>query len=151
MGLSARAAAFLERAKWETMPFTEKDIRAAFIAVHAPVYQPLIDFQLNYSGLVFYAGLAPIKYTLLFQQPAPRYLPATTGIDFHESEEDSPKYFYTCADTLWQQTFSLDEEGVYYEDYEPVASSFEKRIEQEAVWHEMQYRSELKIVFRDNR
>lgn len=116
----------------------EAVIRKIFAESNAPVFEPLIQFQLAYGGYSFYAGLAPIRFSLLHGAggyPASNY---TAFIDFEENDAGIPKYYFNCASTNYQMQFFLDEQGQYYEDYEVKASSFGKTIEHLALWAEMQ-------------
>ena len=45
--------------------------------------------------------------------------------------------------------FFLDENGIYYEDYEAKASSFAKTVEHLALWEEMRNRKDFELLFRD--
>jgi hypothetical protein len=44
--------------------------------------------------------------------------------------------------------FTLDEQGIYYEDYQPKSSSFDKVIEGLALWKEVELKTGYDIVFR---
>lgn len=149
MVLSKRASYFLEKSKREHLSLTEKEIRQTFIYNDAPIFEPLIDFQLAFGGYIFYAGLAPIKFSLLKGVGGfPKYR-NNAIIEFEESEFSSPKYFFDCATTNYQMQSFLDEQGVYYEDYEATASSFGKTVEHLALWDEMREQNNFELVFRD--
>lgn len=128
---------------------SENEIRSFFVANEAPIFEPLIKFQFNYGGYVFTAGLEPIKFSLLKGLGGWPKKNRTCNIDFEESEEDYPKYFFDCASTNYQMQFFLDENGIYYEDFEPKASCFDKLIEHLALWDEIGKNDELEVVFRD--
>lgn len=149
MTLSKRASNFLKRSKRETLLLTEKEIRQTFIYNDLPIFEPLVDFQLAFGGYIFYAGLEPIKFSLLKGVGGyPKYN-NTAVIEFEESEFSSPKYFFDCATTNYQMQFFLDEQGVYYEDYEATASSFGKTVEHLALWDELRMREDFELIFRD--
>jgi hypothetical protein len=149
MTLSKRASDFLQKSKRETLLLTEKEIRQTFIDNDAPIFEPLVDFQQAFGGYIFDAGLAPIKFSLLKGEGGyPKYSNTAT-IEFEESEFSSPKYFFDCATTNYQMQFFLDEQGVYYEDYEAKASSFSKTVEHLALWDEMRIREDFELIFRN--
>lgn len=149
MMLSKRASDFLNKSKREPLSLTEKEIRQTFIDNDAPIFEPLVDFQLAFGGYIFYAVLAPIKFSLLKGVGGyPKYS-NTAIIEFEESEFSSPKFFFNCATTNYQMQFFLDEQGVYYEDYEVTASSFGKTVEHLALWDEMRMREDFELIFRD--
>lgn len=75
----------------------------------------------------------------------------TSIIEFEESGLPQPKYYFDCGNTNYQMQFYLDEQGVYYEDYEAKASSFEKLIEHLALWNEICRKTDYKVLFRKKR
>jgi hypothetical protein len=85
MELSKRALDFLQQSERELSKLTEQDILDAFSANDAPIFKPLIDFQLKYGGYIFYAGLAPIKFSLLQGQGG---FPNQTKTSIIQFEED---------------------------------------------------------------
>lgn len=149
MTLSKRASDFLQKSKRETLLLTEKEIRQTFIDNGAPIFEPLIDFQQSFGGYIFYAGLAPIKFSLLKGMGGYPTHSNTAIVEFEESEFSSPKYFFDCATTNYQMQFFLDEQGVYYEDYEGKASSFSKTVEHLALWDEMRSRDNFELIFQN--
>lgn len=151
MELSKRAFDFLQRSERHPYQLTEADIRQVFIANDAPVFEPLIDFQQRYGGYVFYAGLAPIKFGLLKGQGGYPQSSNTAIIEFERSEFEVPVYFFDCATTNYQMQFFLDEQGIYYEDFEATASSFDKTVEHLALWDEMNLQKDYELVFRNRR
>lgn len=149
--LSIRAKNFL--ANQERFPSTviREEIIESFIANNAPIFEPLIEFQQKYSGYEFMAGLEPIHFGLL---QGDRGYPARTGtaiVEFSESDTGTAKYQFVCATSLYQMDFTLDEHGRYYEDYEIVASSFDKTIEHLAIWDELKKKEGFKIFLRNGK
>ena len=149
MALSKRALDFLHQSVREIPELTEQDIRDAFSANNAPVFDPLIAFQLQYDGYIFYAGLEPIKFNLLQGVGGYPKITNTSIIEFEETNTISPKYHFVCAMTNYQMQFTLDEQGIYYEDYHPKASSFVKVVEDLALWKEMELKTGYDIIFRE--
>ena len=151
MTLSKRASDFLQKSKRETSLLTDDDIRQIFIANNAPIFEPLVNFQIAFGGYIFHAGLAPIKFSLLKGEGGFPKSSNTAIVEFEESGLTSPKYFFDCATTNYQMQFFLDEQGVYYEDYEAKACSFDKTVEHLALWDEMRLGGDYELVFRDRR
>ena len=151
MTLSERASNFLQKSKREISILTEAEIRQAFFDNDAPVFEPLIDFQQTFGGYIFYAGLAPIKFSLLKGEGGYPNTSGTAIVEFEKSEFPSPNYFFDCATTNYQMQFFLDEQGIYYEDYEAKASNFGKTVEHLALWDEMRLREDFELIFRDRR
>lgn len=151
MALSKRASVFLQKSERHPYQLTEAAIRQTFIANDAPVFEPLIDFQQRYGGYVFYAGLAPIKFNLLKGQGGYPQSSNTAIIEFERSEFEVPAYFFDIAITDYQMQFFLDEQGIYYEDFEAKASSFGKTVEHLALWDEIRLREDYELIFRNRR
>jgi hypothetical protein len=151
MTFSKRASDFLNKSKRETYLLTESDIRKVFVANDAPIFDPLIDFQLRFGGYIFSAGLEPIKFSLLKGEGGYPEANYTAIIDFQKSNLESPNFFFDCASTNYQMQFFLDENGVYYEDYEAKASSFNKTVEHLALWNEIRLRDGYEVICRNRR
>lgn len=148
--LSNRAKLFLEKHERLLTTTNRDDIIESFKINNAPVFEPLIEFQQKYSGYEFMAGLTPVYFTLLHGDGGfPRT--NTAEIDFYESDCDSAKYQFVCAQTEYQMNFTLDEFGRYYEDGEIIASNFGKTIEHLALWNEFKKKENFKIFIRDQR
>lgn len=151
MELSKRASDFLQQSEREIPELSEQDIRDAFSVNDAPIFEPLIAFQLQYGGYIFYAGLEPIKFSLLQGEGGYPKRTNTSIVEFEETNTISPKYHFVCAMTNYQMQFSLDEKGIYYEDYQPKASSFNKVIEELAIWKEIDLKNDYEIVLREHK
>ena len=142
MLLTERAKKFLNRQEYRADAVkSEELIRQAFNKIGKAPVQALIDFQLNYGGLMIYAGLEPICFGILHGDMVRGdfYEPERIIHDFihYPPDEDSPLDHLTCADTLYQELFTLDFEGKYYEGYTLVATRFEHQIEDLAVFDEI--------------
>ena len=151
MSLSQRASDFLRKSERTISLLTESEIRQAFEDNHAPIFEPLIEFQQRFGGYTFYAGLAPIKFSLLKGDGGYPKSSRTAIVEFELSERSLPQYFFDCASTDYQMQFFLDEEGVYYEDYKAVASEFEKVVEQWALWEEINRREDFQVIYDNQR
>jgi hypothetical protein len=149
MTLSTRALDFLRKSEREDSQLPASEIREIFNYNNAPIFEPLIEFQQKFGGFIFYAALAPIKFSLVKGEGGYPKSSKTAIVEFEESGSSSPKYFFDCATTLYQMQFFLDENGIYYEDYEAKASSFDKTVEHLALWDEVGNRKDFELLFRD--
>lgn len=149
MILSKRASEFLQKSERENPQLADSEIRAIFNNNSAPIFEPLIDFQKKFGGFIFYAVLAPIKFSLIKGEGGYPKSNNTGIIEFENSESSSSKYYFDCADTFYQMQFFLDENGIYYEDYEAKASSFDKAVEHLALWNEIRNLNDFELLFRD--
>jgi hypothetical protein len=132
--LSKRAQEFLDKSERDTFPITREEIISIFKENNAPIFEPLIDFQLNYGGYTFYAGLVSIRFTLFQGDGGYPERSNTAVIEFDEPLTQFSNYHFYCAITDYQSRFTLDEYGRYYEEFEPLAESFSKLIEQLSIW-----------------
>ncbi|MGG4495880.1 hypothetical protein [Brevibacillus reuszeri] len=146
MGLSNRANRFLANAKWKNSVHDEKDIRHAFEAVKLIPTEKLIDFQKRYGGLTIYAYLEPIVYGILHQAPSRGAFANETGLIITEPEDDIVVRHFACADTLYQETFTIDEDGRYYEGFELKCNHFETHVESMAMLEQVK-KGKWKIVY----
>lgn len=135
MNLSPRAEAFLRNMERDFVPLTEEQIRTAFVANDAPAFQPLIDFERSYGGYRDHIGMEPVTFRLLKGLGGLPIRPETSIIEFEHRQDAKPSYYFNCTLSDVPIEFCLDEEGIVYEDGRPVAASFEKFIEQRAIWH----------------
>jgi hypothetical protein len=142
MTFSKRALEILHLSERDSFLLTESEIRQTFALNNAPIFEPLIEFQKQFGGHTFYAGLAPIKFSLIKGSGGFPTSSQTAVVEFEESGTSEPQYYFNCATTKYQMQFSLDENGVYYEDYEATASSFQKVIEHLALWAEIRKRAD---------
>lgn len=140
MDLSTRALEYLRVSERDSVQLADDEIRQVFVFNQVPIFEPLIAFQKQFGGYTFYAGLAPIKFSLIKGIGGYPVLSQTAVIEFEESGQSEPHYFFDCASTSYQMQFFLDENGVYYEDYEASAENFGKVVEHLAIWDEIRKR-----------
>jgi hypothetical protein len=95
------------------------------------------------------AGLEPIHFGILQNDGGYPFRTGTALIDFSLSGIGTSKYLFVCATSQYQMEFTLDEYGRYYEDYEIIASSFEKMIEHLSIWDEVKKIADFKILLRN--
>jgi hypothetical protein len=148
---SSRAKIFLSNQERLSSTIIREDIIESFVANDAPVFEPLIEFQQKYSGYKFMAGLVPIHFGILQGDGGYPGRTGTAIVEFELSETDTSKYQFVCATSEYQMTFTLDEFGRYYEDYEIVASSFDKTIEHLAIWDELNKKEGFKIMLQNQK
>lgn len=93
----------------------------------------LIDFQKRFGGYVEYAYLEPIVFGILHKEPCRGEFKNWTALIVIEPEDDIIVQHFVCADTLYQETFSIDEQGYYYLGYTIQCYNFETHIEEVAI------------------
>ncbi|CAL2101702.1 protein of unknown function [Tenacibaculum sp. 190130A14a] len=120
MKLTERATDFLNEQEYRSDAVKSLDmIENAFSKIGIKPTQELIDFQLNYGGLTIYAGLEPICFGILHGEKVrgdfgyPDKI--INELIYHPAEDDIPNDHLTCADTRYQEYFTIDFDGKYYE------------------------------------
>ncbi|WP_088832268.1 hypothetical protein [Paenibacillus tyrfis] len=129
MALSNRAFKFLASSKWKDSVKDEKEIIHAFQAAKIMPTEQLIDFQKRFGGFTYFAYLEPIVYGILHKMPCRGSFVNENGLIAIEPEDDIVVRHFECADTLYQETFSIDEQGRYYEGFDLKCNHFETHIE----------------------
>ena len=105
----------------------EEVIRNAFERNQLMLTDALLDFQLQYAGYYHQHKGEVFIYGMLHEKST--YLPSL-DIDF---DDDNPQdVLHTCMDCLPSEMRALNKQGVFYNDYRPVAESFTKYLEQRA-------------------
>lgn len=146
--LSSRAQRFLNSLNREAKNLSEAQINETFLNAGLQNYDALLNFELNYSGYIFYAGLEPIKFKLIEGGGYP-FNSKMAIIDFEESETDDHKFDFYIAETNYQMRFTIDEDGRYYEEFDLMHSSFEKFLESHAIWDFCKNNKNYELVFRN--
>lgn len=142
MTLTDRATKFLNKQEFRSDAVKSLEvIIGAFIKIGVQPTQELIDFQLNFGGLTIYAGLEPICFGILHEEIARgnfgKYRKEVSKLIYHPPEYDLLIGHLACADTLYQECFTIDFEGNYYEGWELKASKFEVIVEDLAIFGEI--------------
>lgn len=142
MKLTERATDFLNEQEYRSDAVKSLDIiENAFSKIGIKATQELIDFQLNYGGLIIYAGLEPICFGILHGEKVrgdfgyPDKI--INELIYHAAKDDIPNDHLACADTRYQEYFTIDINGRYYEGWKLVATTFENLIEDLAVFEEI--------------
>jgi hypothetical protein len=130
--LSERAERYLKTKERNNNFCSRDDIINTFKLNNIPIYEPLIAFEERYSGYSFNVNEVPIKFGLINGGGFP-YNPKLATIDFEHSNSVDHKYDFICGLSEYPITFTLDENGRYYEDYSIEHSSFNKVIEELAI------------------
>lgn len=103
-----------------------------------PPFEPIIHFQIEYGGYATRYGLNRHIWGILHSQPDPDSFFLPDQIDHFEEDPDDD-YYITCANCHCSDHWFLDSKGALYWCFDPpVASSFEKRLEREAVFWNLQ-------------
>ena len=133
MALSNRALDYLAKCKWKDSVKDEKEILKAFEIEGVQPTSTLIDFQKRFGGYVEYAHIEPIAFGILHKAPCRGDFVNRKGLIIIEPEDDIVVRHFVCADTLYQETFSIDEQGRYYLGYEIQCNKFETHIEEATI------------------
>lgn len=142
MHLTTRATAYLQQQEWR--PAARPSSATLFEVFDREGLVPsaaVQAFQRDYAGLVVYAGLEPICFGLLHPHTSRPWFgpPRTTyELEVFPPEPGQPAYHFTCAATGYQEYFTLDEEGHYFEGWKMKATCFDGVIEDLAVFAELQ-------------
>lgn len=131
--LSTRAKEFLKTKERETRDQNRSEIAEVFLYNGIEAFEPLIDFEMNYSGYIFYVGLTPIEFKLLWGAGYP-FNSKTATLEFDPSEESDHRFDFVCARSDCPIAATLDEKGKYYEYLELQHESFDKAVEGWAIW-----------------
>lgn len=143
MSLSQRANKFLSQQEYRNDTVSEMEIiQEAFRKAGLEPTSKLIDFQLKYGGLMVYSGLEPICFGILhgensrgdFAFPEKKI----NELIYYPDWQDETKIQFNCADTRYQENFSLDRDGNYYEGGEVKATKFDFIIEDLSIFQELQ-------------
>jgi hypothetical protein len=131
VALSTRAERYLatlERVPAERDP---KRIRAALRDAGAPVLDLWVEFQRRFGGLIQLHGLNRLEWGLVHKKPHPlsRFAPNKVDLATREDVE-----FVGCCSCHMSDRWRLDARGrLYWSFPPPVASSFEKHLERDAL------------------
>lgn len=99
-------------------------------------FESILDFQIDFGGLIFKAGLEPVCWGVHHLTPRGEFNYGQEIIEFSHPDE-YPEFSLLCADTLCQIRWTIDKTGAIFEDFEILTSSFEKMIEDYALWDEL--------------
>jgi hypothetical protein len=128
--LSPQAQAFLARYPRHEATRDRQAIIQFFIDHQIPIFEPLIDFQSQFSGYTLFAGLEPIHYRLIQGEGGYPFSNRTAFVEFDEVREPDHQYLFAVATSQYPMYFEIDEFGRYYEDHICVAECFSAWIEQ---------------------
>lgn len=141
MPLTSRATDYLRQQEWRAdVRHTPEVLTAAFSQAGLVPSEPLLAFQRTYAGLVVYAALEPIYFGLLHPHVQKRWFASAQTsyqLDLQEPDAEITSYHFGCAMTGYQEYFTLDKEGGYYEGWKKHASSFDGLVEDLAVFAEI--------------
>jgi hypothetical protein len=141
MQLTTRAMAYLQQHEWRSAARPPADtLFEAFGREGLVPSTALQAFQRDYAGLVVYAGLEPICFGLLQPHTSRRWFGrsrTTYEVEVWPPEDEFPAHHFTCAATGYQEYFTLDEEGHYYEGWKRHATCFDGVIENLEVYSEL--------------
>lgn len=130
MNISKRAIDYMSKSEWTKSIKKEKDILRIFELQGMTPIQKLMDFQMNYGGFTYYAYLTPIVFSIIHKvESRGIFRKRNDRLTVIEPEDDITVRHFECADTLYQETFTIDEFGRYYEGFRLQCNNFETLIE----------------------
>ena len=148
MALSTRALNYLAKAEFKKSITDEKEIQAAFERKGIKATSELIRFQKQYGGFTYYVWREPIVFGILHPEKCRGDFRGCENELLIEEDEDTSKKHYTCADTLYQESFTITENGNYYEGcYNLTCLSFETQIESHSMYDFMDKDGQYKNVY----
>jgi hypothetical protein len=132
--LSERAKKYLATLQRESAVIDEAAIVAALHAQNLPIFQPVIQFQMDYGGYVERFGLVLFRWGLLHEKPDPDsfFAPNRLHFDFEDGE-----YYFTCANCHGSDHWTLDSQGRLAWCGYITSSSFEMKLERDAFGAEL--------------
>lgn len=129
MELSDRARAMLARSTRFPCPTSRDDIVHLIEQEQLPIFDTIVDFQQRFGGIEYRVGRNKDGFLL-------GILP--TWHDGINGFEEQGRYFFECAQhSSAQLRFFMDQDGVFYVDDFPLASTIETYIESDAIGDEM--------------
>ena len=149
LDLSPRAKTYLARLERASSTVDRQNILDSFIVNDAPIFEPLIAFQQNYSGYQLMVGHVPVTFGLLKGDGGYPVRTGTAIIDFELSELNTSEYLFSCAWSDIPFSWTLDEYGRFYEDYHITASSFDKVVESWAILDEIENDDSYQTIMQD--
>ena len=148
MELSTRALNYLARAEYREAVTDEAKIRAAFNRAGAEPSTELLRFQRQYGGFTFYVWKEPIVFGLLHPgECRGDFKNHPNELIIEEADEITDFDRYVCADTLYQETFSLSANGNYYEGSDLFCRAFDTIIEDYAMCEIINNDKNLRRIF----
>lgn len=135
--MTDRAEQFLQKSERKDSIRDKARIVSILEKYNVDYHEPIIDFQHRFGGLVFYHGLEPICWGIQHPSPRGEFKYMNKEIITFESEGEYPEFSLLCADTLSQIRWTIDERGAIFEDFEILANTFDKVIEDFAMWEDV--------------
>lgn len=112
-------------------------------------FENIIEFQINFGGLIFKAGLEPVCWGVHHLTPRGEFKYCGEEIIDFSHPNEYPEFSLLCADTLYQVRWTFDKTGAIFEDFDLLTTSFEKMIEDYALWDEIIEKKEIEVFKRN--
>jgi hypothetical protein len=122
---------------WETVLKDRSRLIDILISNQVEIFEPIIDFQLRFGGLIYYTGFEPICWGIHHLNPSGEFKYSGEEIINFIHEGENPEFSPLCADTLCQISWTIDDKGAIFEDFDLLTNSFEKVIEDYALREEL--------------
>jgi hypothetical protein len=116
---------------------------------HVLDFESIIEFQINFGGLIFKAGLEPVCWGIHHLTPRGEFKYYGEEIIGFSHPNEYPEFSLLCADTLYQVRWTIDKTGAIFEDFDILTTSFEKMIDDYALWNEIIEKKEIEVFERN--
>ena len=143
--MTDRALKLLQKVERKTSIRDENKIKAILERNNVSYSEAIIEFQVRYGGLVFHAGLEPICWGIHHVTPRGEFKYMGKEIVPFEDEGEFPEFSLLCADTLYQMRWTIDKNGAIFEDFDILTNSFDKMIEDYAMWDEFKVHKDKEV------
>jgi hypothetical protein len=127
--VSERAKQYLATLEREPAIIDEEQVIAAMERAKLPVFEPVVQFQIDYGGYIEWYGFNDFHWGILHHKPEPESFLTANEIAF---DSEDGEYFITCADCHLSDHWTLDSKGSLYWCGYFKASSFDLKIERDA-------------------
>lgn len=112
--LSVKAKNFLAGRERFATTISREDILKVFAQDNVPIYEPLIDFQQNYSGYDLSINSdIPFVFNLLRGEGGYPQITETTYIGYTGNDQKNLSRYYFSIYSCEMMGYVLDENGVY--------------------------------------
>ena len=111
------------------------DVGQILRAAGLPLFEPVVQFHCDYAGLIQPNGLELFIWGLFHEEVHP-YADFLPNLPAYELDA-SGRHDFSCCNCHGSDSWTIDEAGALYWCTYPVATSFEKKLERDAVVWEL--------------
>lgn len=129
--VSERCTQYLATLERVPQTLDRQGIERAIISASAPVFDSVVEFQIEFGGYVQMYGLNRFEWGLIHTNPDKYSEFRPNQVDY---QPDGDEHFFTCCNCHGSDHWELDSSGaLYWSGPPPVASSFVYKLERDAV------------------